>query len=180
MCENGAFAGGYGEFRLVAQRNRAYDGAIGGVDDGGVFAAAVEGEDALSCGIINDGVRIRVGFCGADGLQSFEIENRDGVGAAIAGEAAAEVCGYGDAVYAWCVGNVAFDGVGVGIHDYDVGAVGDVDAAGVAVDVNVVPAFVAGNGNGLDDVVAGSAGLGSGAGKYSGGKKSDGGKCSEA
>jgi len=56
------------------------------------------------------------------------------------------------------------------------GSVGDVDAAGVAVDVNVVPAFVAGNGNSFDDVIAGGAGLGSGAGKCSGGKKSDGGK----
>src|SRR5712671_3407441 len=138
MCENGAFAGGYGEFRLVAQRNRAYDGAIGGVDDGGVFAAAVEGEDALGGRIVNNGVGIRVGLCGADGLQSFEIENRDGVGAAIAGEAAAEVGGHGDAVDAWRVRDVAFDSVGVGIHDYNVRAMRDVNAAGVAVDVNVV------------------------------------------
>src|SRR5882762_4368278 len=168
------------EFGLVAERNSADHGAIGGIDDGGVFAAAVKGEDALGGRVVNDGVGIRVGLCGADGLQSFEIENGDRVCAAIAGEAAAEVCGYGHAVDSGRVRNVAFDGVGIGIHDHDVGAVRDVDAAGVAVDVNVVPSFVAGNGNSFDDVIAGGAGLGSGAGKYSGGKKSDGGKCSEA
>jgi len=55
----------------------------------------------------------------------------------------------------------------------------DVDAAGVAVDVDIVPAFIAGDGNGLDDVIAGGAGLGSGVGKDRGAEKNSG-ECSEA
>ena len=43
------------------------------------------------------------------------------------------------------IGDVAFDGVGVGVHDHYVRAVRDVDAAGVAVDGEVVPAIVAGD-----------------------------------
>src|ERR1700738_4787352 len=78
------------------------------------------------------------------------------------------------------IGNVAFDGVGVGVHYDSVRAVRDVDAARIAVDVNIVPAFIAGNGNGFDDVVAGRAGLGGGVGKYRGREKNNGGECSEA
>jgi len=54
----------------------------------------------------------------------------------------------------------------------------DVDAAGVAVNVDIVPAFIAGDGNGLDDVIAGGAGLGSGVGENSSTEK-NGGECSE-
>jgi hypothetical protein len=56
----------------------------------------------------------------------------------------------------------------------------DIDAAGVAIDVDIVPTFIAGNGNGFDDVVARGTGLGSGAGKCSSGKNSGGRECSEA
>src|SRR5436853_3068183 len=111
--EDDAFAIGNGEFGLVAERNGAQDGAIGGVDDGGIFATAVESENALGGGIVNDGIGIRVGFCGADGLQSFEIEDSDCVRAAIAGEAAPEVGGNSNAVDAGGIGDVAFDGIGV-------------------------------------------------------------------
>jgi len=82
-------------------------------------------------------------------------------------------------VDAWRVRNVAFDSVGVGIHDYDVGAVRDVNAR-ASLRRKRSPSLRRGKRKQLDDVIAGSAGLGSGAGKYCGGKKSDGGKCSEA
>src|SRR5713101_4243449 len=177
---DGAFAVGNREFGFATEGNGADNGAVRGVDGGGILAAAVEGEDALGGGVVNDGVGIGVGFYGADGFQSFEVKDGDGVGAAVAGEAAAEVGSDGDAVHALRVGNVAFDGVGVGVHDYGVRGVGDVDAARVAVDVDVVPAFIAGDGDGLDDVVAGGAGLGGGVGKYRGAEKSDGGGYSEA
>src|SRR5216684_3901871 len=167
------------EFGFTAEGNGTDDGAVRGVDGGGIFAAAVESEDALGGGVVDDGVGISVGFYGADGFQSFEIEDGDSVGAAVAGEAAAEVRSDGDAVHALRVGNVAFDGVGVGVHDHGVRAVRDVDAAGVAVDVDIVPAFIAGDGNGLDDVIAGGAGPGGGVGKGRGAEK-NGGECSEA
>src|SRR6266852_6509256 len=155
----GAFAVRDREFGFTAEGNGTDDGAVGGVDGGGIFAAAVEGEDALGGGVVDDGVGIGVGFYGADGFQSFEIEDGDGVGAAIAGEAAAEVRSDGDAVHALRVGNVAFDSVGISVHDHSVRGVGNVDAARVAVDVDIVPAFIAGDGNGFDDVIAGGAGL---------------------
>src|SRR5579863_10552882 len=79
------------EFRLAAERNRANNGTVGGVNGGGVLAATVECKDALAGGVVNDGVRIGVGLRGADGFQSLEIKNGDGVGAAVAGEAAAEI-----------------------------------------------------------------------------------------
>ncbi len=83
-------------------------------------------------------------------------------------------------MHALRIGNVAFDGVGVGVHNHDVGAVGDVNAARVAIDVDIIPALIAGNGNRFDDVIAGGAGLGSGVRKYRGAKKGGGCECSKA
>jgi hypothetical protein len=61
-----------------------------------------------------------------------------------------------------------------------VGTVRNVNAAGVAVDVDIIPAFIAGNRNGLDDVIAGGAGLRSGVGKYRGAEKAGRCECSQA
>src|SRR6266849_662584 len=176
---DGAFAIGDGEFGLAAERDRADDGAVRGVDSGGIFAATVKGEDALGGRVVDDGVGIGVGLHGADCFQGFGIKDDGSIGAACADEAAAEVGGDGDAVNALRIGNVAFDGVSVGVHDHGVRAVRDVDAAGVAVDVDVVPAFIAGDRHGLDDVIAGGARLGGGARKNRRAEK-NGGECSEA
>src|SRR6266852_2013522 len=89
---------GDSEFRLAAKSNGADHRAIRGVDGSGVFAATVEGEDALADGVIKDGVGIGVGLDRADGLESFEVEDSDRVGAAVAGEAAAEGGSDGDAM----------------------------------------------------------------------------------
>ena len=142
---------------LPPEGQRANHRAVGGVDGGRVLTATVEGEHALGNGVVGNGVGIGVGLYGADGLQGLEIEDGGGVRPATADEAATQVGGDGDAVDAWRVGDVAFDGVGVGVHDDDMGAVGDVDAAGVAVNREIVPAVIAGDGNGLDDVIAGGA-----------------------
>ncbi len=87
-----------GEFGPAAQSYRADNRAIRGVDRGGVFAAAVEGEDALADGIVDDGVGIRVCFDGAEGLQGLEIEDGYIVRTAVAGEAAAEIGSDGDSM----------------------------------------------------------------------------------
>src|SRR6202007_3431686 len=84
-----------------------------------------------------------------------QVKNNGGGGASGADKAAVQVMGNGDAVHAGRIGNVAFDGIGVRVHDHDVRAVGDVHAAGIGVDQDVIPAFIAGNGNGFDEVVAG-------------------------
>ncbi len=55
---DGALAIGSGEFRFAAQVDVAEYGTVGGVDGGGVFAAAVEGEDALGDGVVKNGVGI--------------------------------------------------------------------------------------------------------------------------
>src|SRR5258708_35157410 len=162
---DGALAIRDGEFRLAAERDCSGDGAGRGVDGGGICATTVESENALAGGVVDDGVGIGVGLYGADRFQRFEIEDGDGVRAAIADETATEAGSDGDAVHALRVGNVAFDGVGVGVHDHGVRAVRDVDAAGGAVDVDIGPAVLAGDGNGRDDVIAGGAGLCSGVGK---------------
>ncbi len=93
-----ALAVSSGEFGLAIERDRASYRAISGVDGGGVLAAAVEGEDTLGDGFIEDGIGIGVGLDRADGFESFEIENSDGVGAAVTGEAAAKVGSDGDAM----------------------------------------------------------------------------------
>src|SRR6266700_3928329 len=117
------------EFGLAAQINRAKYGTVGGVDGGGVFAAAtvsaapVEGEDTFGDGLVKDGVGVDVGLHVADGLQSLQIENRDIVAAAVAGESAAQVGSDGDAVHAWRVRNVADHSVGICVHYYGVRAV---------------------------------------------------------
>src|SRR5207253_10153479 len=85
-----------GEFGLAIERNRADDSAVRGINGGGIFAAPDESEDALGDGFIEDGVGIGVSLHGADGLQRFEIENGDTVGAAVAGETAAKVGSNGD------------------------------------------------------------------------------------
>src|SRR5580704_6366907 len=155
--EDAALAVGCGEFRLATQGQRANDRAIGGVDGGGVFAAAVEGEDAFGYGIVGDRVGIGVGLYRANGFHRLEIEDGRGVGAAAADETASEVGGYRDAVDAGRVRDVAFNRVSVRVHDHDVSAVRDVDAAGVAVHRHVVPAVVAGDGDRFDDVITGGS-----------------------
>src|ERR1700740_2838024 len=170
---NGAFAVSSSEFGFAIQGDGADHGAIGGVDGGGILAAAIEGEDALADGVIKDGVGIAVGLNGANGLESFEVEDRDSIGAAVAGEAAAAVGSVGDAVSALCVGDVADDGVAVCIENHRVSAAGDVDAASVAIHVDVVPTALATHGDGLADVIAGAGRRRSGSVQESYSRKDD-------
>ena len=155
--EDAALAIGLGELGFAAESESSGDCAVGTIDRGGVLAAAVEGEDALGDGVVDDGIGIGVSFYGAERCQGFHVEDHCEVGATGADKAAAEVWRERDAVDALGVGDVAFDGVGVGVHDDDVGAVRNVDAAGGGVDVEIIPAFVTGDGDGLDYVIAGGA-----------------------
>src|SRR6266481_9591905 len=155
---DGALAVSDGKFGLATQINRAGYGAIRGVDRGGVFAAAVEGEDALGDGIVNDSVGIRICFDGAEGLQRFEVEDGYIIRTAVAGEAATEIRSDGDAMDALSVGDVADDGVGVRIENHRVSATRDVNTAGFAVYVEVVPTTLAADRDGFDDVIAARAG----------------------
>src|SRR5882724_2435491 len=118
-----ALAVGDSKFGLTAERKRADDSTVSGVDGGGVLAAAVEREDALGAGVVDDGVGIGTGVYGADGLESFQIEDGRVVGTAVAGEAAAEVGRDGDAVRTLCVWDAADDSEGVRVQHNDLGGV---------------------------------------------------------
>src|SRR6267154_2831048 len=154
---DGALAVSDGKFGLATQINRAGYGAIRGVDRGGVFAAAVEGEDALGDGIVNDGVGIRICFNGADGFQHFEVKDGYIVRTAVAVEAATEVGSDSDAMDTLGVGDVADDGVGVRIENHRVSAARDVNTAGVAVYIDVVPTTLAADRDSLDNVITARA-----------------------
>src|SRR5258708_20857289 len=117
------FVVGDREFGLAAEGNRADNGAVGGVDYGGVLSAAVKGEDALRGGVVDDGIGIGVGLYGADGFQSFEIEDGDGVPASVAAESAAEIRSDRDAVHPLRIGNVASVGGGGRVQNDALGAV---------------------------------------------------------
>src|SRR6267378_3560157 len=145
---DGAFAVGDGEFGFATKRERADDGAVGDIDGGSVIAAAVEGEDTLGARVVDDGIRIRAGLHGANGFQSLQIKNGGGVGATIAGEAAAKIGSDGDAVHALCIRNAADFGVSVRIKYNHLRGVRDIDAAGVGVHRNIIPAAFAADGDG--------------------------------
>src|SRR5579863_1271876 len=170
-----AFAVGRGEFWLATHIDRPQNSAVGGVDGRGVLAtrripaATVEGEDSLGNRLVENGVRVDVGLNVANGLQSFQVEDSDIVGGAITGKAAAEVGSNGDAVDAFCVRNIANDGVRIGVHNNRVVAVRNVDAAGGAVDVKIIPAGITGNRDGLDDVIAGRTWSGRGGARFEAG-----------
>src|ERR1700674_123042 len=155
---DGALAVSDGKFGLATQIYGADNSAIRGVNRCRIPTAAVEGENALGDGIVDDGVWIRICFDRAEGLQRFEVEDGYIVRTAVAGEAAAEVGSDSDAMDALGVGDVAHDGVGVRIENDNVRAARDVDPASVTVYVHVVPTTLAADRDGFDDAIATRAG----------------------
>ena len=80
------------KFRLAPDRDGSCHRAIGGIDRSGVCRAAIESKNAFRTRIVVDGVGILAGgLDGADRFQRFEVEDGNGIGSSIAGEAAAEV-----------------------------------------------------------------------------------------
>ena len=98
----------------------------------------VVGEDALSDGLIVDSVRPLTDIDLPDELQRSSVEDGDFVLLAVAGKAAV-AGGDGDAVHARRIGNGAHLFTRVGVEHLHLGGVRNVDAAGVAVNRNVVP-----------------------------------------
>src|SRR5262249_57524604 len=100
-----------------------------------------------------DGIRILAGGGGAGDFQRLQVEDRDGVAAAVADEALVEIRRDRDAVHAGRVGNVADHLVGVQIDHHDVGGVRDVEPPRGAVDREIVPAAIAADRNVAQDVI---------------------------
>ena len=150
-----ARAVGGGEFGLAVERDGSRDGSGGGVNGGGVFAAAVHGEDALGSGIVNDGVGIRAGLRAADDLQRLQIEDGDGAGASVGGEAAAEFGSERDAVDALGVGDFADNFAGVHVEDDDFCRARNKQAARGRIEVQVIPEAFAAERDFLQQMIAG-------------------------
>src|SRR5436305_8855624 len=144
-----SLAVGHGKFGFAPERQGSGDRTACGVDRGGVLAAAIHSEDTLCCRVVNNGVRIRPGFYGANVLQGFKIEDGDGVGATVARESATCVRSDRDAMNSLCIGDVTDYGVGVSVEDYHVRTMGNIDAATRTVDEEIVPTLVARDGNSL-------------------------------
>ena len=98
----------------------------------------------------------------AHALERLQVEDGDGVVPAVAGEAAAEVGGDGDAVNALGVGDRALHLAGVGVEDVHLVAVRDVNAAARVVHGEVIPAAVARHRDRLEQAVALRRGDGAG------------------
>ena len=117
------------EFRLAADGyRRADDGAGLSVDQREIVALAVEGQDAVSDRLVNDGIGILAGVDFARDFEGSDVEHCHVVGGAVAGEAFAEIVRDRDAVDALRIGNSADEFVADSINDFCLGAVGDVEA----------------------------------------------------
>ena len=87
--------------------------------------------------------------------EGLQIENGDIVIHAVAGKAAAEIAGDGDAVDAVGAGNGPNHFVGGGVDDFGLGGVGNVEAMIGAIDINVVPPAGAADLDFAHDLVSG-------------------------
>src|SRR5271157_6309477 len=148
------FAVRHGKLWLPVKLERPNHVAGGRVDGSRAAAAAVEGEHTLREGVVNDSVRARVGGGRTEHLERLEIENGNGVGAAVARETAAEIRSDGDAVDPLRVGNVAHHRIGIGVEDHDMGATRDVKPAPVRVHLQIVPTSITTQNHFLDEVIA--------------------------
>src|SRR5208337_4058766 len=144
-----------GKFGAARESQSTGNGAIGGVDGGGVVAPAVQREDALAHVVVNDGIGILSCVHRAQHFQRFQVKNGDRVRAAVAGEPFAEVGRDRYAVDSLGVRNFADGSKRIRVQHDDFGTVRNVNTAGGAIHGDVVPEPVAGYGNAFDDAVAG-------------------------
>ena len=156
--ENGPRAVGRGRLRLAAQRHGAGHAARGRVNRGGIVAAAVEREDALGEGIVEDTVGPRADRDLRELLEALAVDHGDLVGTAFAdiGLAADE----GGAVNARQVGDVGQHFAGIGIHHHHMIAAGDIEIACCRISVQVIEPAIAAQRYGFEHMVAGRSSRG--------------------
>ena len=115
------------------------------------MAAPVEGKHAFGHSVIKDGVGIFADiFHPGDELKRFQIEDADGTVFAVAGKSKVEFRSESDAVNARRLGDLAHRLAGIGVDHDDVTGAGDEKAAGVGIELEVVPTTLAANFVGLD------------------------------
>ena len=138
---------------------RCADGAISGVDGGRIVADAVHDEAALRDVVVDKGVGVFASLDRTNLLQGFQIDDSGGVRVTVGGEPAAEVGRERHSVSIRQTGDFAHDGARVNVYHVDVIVTSDVETPGTAVHGDVVPAFGATDGDAIQEVVAGWAGL---------------------
>ena len=79
------------ELRLAAQRNGRHYLAAGRIDNRGVLALGVEGEDVLGVRVVQNCIRPFADFDLVRHFQRFQIEGSDTVVAAVADESAVQL-----------------------------------------------------------------------------------------
>ena len=154
IVENAIGVGiGLGEFGFAAFGDGGDDLAGIGGDDGGGLAAAVEGIDLILAGLEENAVGILAGGDGGGGLQGGEIHDAHLIGFAIADEKAVQFGGDGNAMNTEGVGDFTGDGVRGKVNDQHLRAVGDIEAVGVGIHGEIIPAAIAGEGDFLQKMV---------------------------
>src|SRR5262249_38331759 len=118
VYEDRAFAVGSRELGVTTQRDQSRHFAGFGFDSRRVGATAIEGEHAVRRRIVDDAIGISANLHLSDGLQRLWIKDRNGTITPVAGEAASEIVGDGDAVHAGRVGNFPRALAGIGVKDH--------------------------------------------------------------
>src|SRR5690242_6110573 len=125
---NFSLAIGDGELRTSAERDRARHLFTIDTYSGRIIAAAVEGENTLGEIVVENGVGAGADWGFVQHLQVRQVECRDGVLTAIAGEATTFIEGQGDAVNAQGLGNFRDRSSLFTIHDHHAVGAGDEQA----------------------------------------------------
>src|SRR5271165_968031 len=116
VVEDVTFAVGRCELWPTAEIDRTSYLAGGSIDRSSAVAAAVEGEYARRCRVVDDSVRLLAGGNVGDRFQSFQIKNRNVVALPVADETAARFGGKGDPVHARRLRNVPDQGEGIDVQ----------------------------------------------------------------
>src|SRR5580658_7866287 len=95
------------EFRLAANREHIHNATVHAIDRRDGSAASIKREDALGSRIVENRVWILAAGAGAgDGLQSLQIEDRNGIRAPVAHKSTAQIGSQRDPVNALSVRDV--------------------------------------------------------------------------
>src|SRR5579862_2459134 len=130
---------------VTADHDRSHNFPLGCIDNGDIVRAVIVGEDAIGTRVVVDAVGT---FADLNLLDQGKIscaEHGNLVLLAVGGEAVAGRGGQGDSMHAGSILNCAQRCAGVGVQNVDASGVRDVNAAGVGVDGDVIPAVGSGD-----------------------------------